>query len=357
MKQFYSNTKRYLRNMKLIASLFFSLLGSFLFAQTGGNATFQLLNLTFNARSAGLGNDFISVQDQDINLGVINPSLYNEKMNKQLSINHALLAGGVNYGQIAYGKTIKNGLVASSIRYIDYGTFKRTEVNGTATGNFSAYECIVGVGYGKTINPQLSIGVNVNLIYSQLESYNAFGSSIDLAGSFIDPKGNYLITALVKNAGIMFNNYVNNEHEPLPTEFQLGGSYKLNHAPFRFSLLLHHLNQWDITYVDPNSKPTVNLLTGDTIPVKYAGFAEKLARHFTYQAEILISKNIHIRLGFDYQRRQEMKLVQRSGLAGFSTGIGLYFKKISIDYGFSVFSKAGFNNLISLSSNISTWRK
>jgi hypothetical protein len=343
--------------MKLVLFSLFVVISFHFIAQTGGTSSFQLLNLAYNARAAGLGNDFITVKDQDINLGISNPSLYNEKMIKQLSINQAFLAAGINYGQVAYGAKLKNGVLGSSIRYVNYGNFNRTDINGTSLGNFSPFECIIGLGYGKSLNPQLSIGGNLNLLYSQLESYSAFGTSIDLAGTFTDLKGQLLITALVKNAGMMLKNYQQNKRELLPTEFQVAASYKLKHAPFRFSLVCHHLNQWNITYVDPNLKPTVNLLTGDTIPVTYDGFGEKLARHFTYQTEILISKNIHIRMGFDYQRRQEMKLAQRSGLAGFSTGIGFYFKKISIDYGFSVFSKAGFNNLITLSSNIATWRK
>jgi hypothetical protein len=109
--------------------------------------------------------------------------------------------------------------------------------------------------------------------------------------------------------------------------------------------------------VDPTLKPTIDPLTGDTIPVKYAGFGEKLARHFSYSVEILISKNIHIRGGFDYQRRQEMKLIQRPGIAGFTFGVGLYFKKFTIDYGFSVFSRAGFNNMLTFSTNLSLWKK
>jgi hypothetical protein len=50
-------------------------------------------------------------------------------------------------------------------------------------------------------------------------------------------------------------------------------------------------------------------------------------------------------------------LEQRPGVAGFTFGVGLYFKRISIDYGFSVFSRAGFNNMLTLSTNLSRWRK
>jgi hypothetical protein len=56
------------------------------FAQTGGYATFSLLDLTYNARAVGLANDFISAKDYDINLGMANPSLLNSKMHNTLSV-------------------------------------------------------------------------------------------------------------------------------------------------------------------------------------------------------------------------------------------------------------------------------
>lgn len=343
--------------MKQTITLLYIFFSCVTLAQTGGTTTFALLDLTYNARAAGLGNDFISAKDQDINLGIANPSLYNEKMHTTLSMNQALMAGGINYGQVAYGHKLKGGLLGTSIRYVNYGEFRRTDIAGLDQGSFSPFECIVGVGYGKQLNPRISVGANVNLIYSQLESYNAYGAAIDLAGTYTNKSDNFLLTALVKNAGMQFNNYYTKERDPLPAEFQLAASYKLSHAPFRFSILAHHLNKWDITYVDPTLKPTIDPLTGDSIPVEYAGFGEKLARHFTYQVEILITKNIHLRTGFDYQRRQEMKLEQRPGIAGFTFGVGLYFKKISIDYGFSAFSRAGFNNMLTLSTNLSRWKK
>ncbi len=330
--------------------------GKFL-SQTGGAHAFAFLDLTYNARAAALGNDFISIKDQDINLGMANASLLNPKMIGQMSFNQALLSGGINYGQAAYGLKLKEGVFGASVRYVSYGNFTRTEVNGTSAGTFSPFECILRGAYGKQLNPRISVGGALNLIASQLENYNAFGASVDLSGTFTDKNDNLLVTALVKNAGIQFNNYVSKENDALPVEFQLAASYKLNHAPFRFSLLAHHLNRWDITYYDPTLKPTVDALTGDTIPVKYAGFGEKLAQHFTYQVEILISKNLHLRTGFDYHRRQEMKLTDRPGLSGFTMGIGMYFKKFSLDYGFSITSRAGFNNMLTFSSNLSQWRK
>ncbi len=329
-----------------------------LLGQTGGDHTFALLDLPYSARAAALGTDFITVKDQDLNLAISNPSLYNSKMNKHVGFNQALLAGGVNYGMVTYARSFKNNITGgASLRYVSYGKQDRRDEAGTAIGTFSPGEFVLGAGLGKQLNPQISIGANVNLIYSQLESYSAFGASVDLAGTYELEKANLLVTALVKNAGYQFKSYTANNRASLPAEFQMGISHKLKHAPFRFSLLMHHLNNWDITYSDPNAKPTIDPLTSDTIPVKVAGFGQKLAHHFTYQAEVLISKNIHFRTAFDYHRRQEMKVSARPGLAGFSFGLGLYFNRFSVDYGFSVFSAAGYSNMISLTTNLEKWKR
>lgn len=344
--------------MKTKLLLFLFVLSGTAQAQTGGNYAFPFIDLTYNARAAGLGGDFISVMDQDLNMGIANPSLLNSSMQKGISFNQALLAGGINYGMADYGFKRGEGTMSAYIKYIDYGKFTRTAVNGVEQGTFIPFEMVLGSGFGKQLNKRISVGANINLIYSQLESYLSTGAGIDLAGNYYNEEKQLLLTALVKNAGVQFNSYnLNKNRAPLPAEFQFAAAYKLPHAPFRFTLLAHHLNKWDITYVDPNEKPTVDPLSGDTIPVKVPGFLEKTARHLTYQLETIVSKNIHFRMAFDLQRRMEMKLEDRPGLSGFSFGLGLYFKKFSVDYGFVVYSRAGFNNMLTLSTNLSKWRK
>lgn len=328
------------------------LIGNLMFAQIGGQTTFSLLGLTFNARGAGLAGNFVTAKDQDINMGVANPSLLNPKMHQGISFSHAFHAGKINYGMLAYGHTFKEKhTIAAHIRYVAYGKMTRTEKNGVEMGTFNPFEYILGVGYGYQVNPRISVGANLNIIGSHLEVYTSYGTSIDLAGTYLNKNETFLVTAMVKNAGFQFNAY-NDKRAPLPADFQLGLSYRLKHAPFRFSILAHHLNKWDLTYTDPNAKPTVDMLTGEEIPVKRAGFFEKFGQHFIYQLEVLATKNIHIRAGFDYYTRQSLKLESKPGIAGLSFGFGLYFKKFSIDYGFTAYSRAGFNNMVTFSTNI-----
>lgn len=329
------------------------------FAQTGGTNAFAFLDLTYNARQMGLANDFISVMDEDINIGVANPSMLNPEMHKMLSVNQALLPGRMNLGMASYGFGFKDkGTISAFVKYVSYGSFQRTSVNGTAEGTFSPVEMVAGAGYGQQLNERLSVGVNAYAILSSLENYSSFGAAIDLAGTYYNKDKGFTATALVKNAGFQFNAYTENStRAALPIEFQMAASYKLAHAPFRFSILAHNLNQWDLTYNDPNLQPTVDALTGDTIPVPRANFVEKLGRHFTYQVETIISKNIHFRVGFDYHRRRELALSQRPGAAGLSFGLGLYFNKFRLDYGFLINSRAGYNNMITFSTQLDKWRK
>lgn len=335
------------------------LINTFVYSQTGGNTSFQLLDLHFNARSLGLGGDFISVKDKDVNMGVANASLLNEQMNKDISFSSSLMAGGINYGNLSYGYKIKDiAMMSSYIQYIAYGKFDRTAINGTKEGTFSPFEMIAGSSIGREINKRLSIGANLNILYSQLETYSSFGASVNFSGAFHHEEKGVLVTLLAKNIGYQFKSYTNNKsRKPLPVDVQLATSYKLPHAPFRISVLVHHLNKWDLTYNDPTLKPTTDPLTGEIIPVKKASWFEKLGRHFTFQLETLIGKHFDLRVGFDYQRRKELALAERPGIAGLSFGAGLKLKKFSLDYGFLVYSRAGFNNMITFSTNLSTWKK
>ncbi len=344
--------------MKTFLLLITLTLGLFSFGQTGGTSAYGLLDLSYSARSVGLAGDFISVMDNDINMGVANPSLLNDKMQKDISFSTSFLSGGINYGTLAYGfGTKKLGTVAGYIKYVSYGKMTRTNEAGIAEGTFSPIDMIIGGSIGKQINKRLSVGANLNVLYSQLETYSSFGASVDFAGTFYNEEENFLITILAKNIGYQFKAYNEKNRDLLPVEVQMASSYKLKHAPFRFTLLAHHLTTWDITYSNPNDKPTTDPLTGELVPVETAGFFEKFAQHLTYQLEVLVSKNIDLRAGFDYHRRKELALSQRPGLAGFAFGLGLHFNKFSLDYGFTVYSRAGFNNMITLSTDLGKWKK
>ena len=233
----------------------------------------------------------------------------------------------------------------------------RTDETGAEMGTFSAGDFALGTSLGRSINKNLSIGATFNVIWSQLETYSSMGLSLDFAGMYRSNTERTLVSAVVKNIGVQLFNYTNKERKPMAINAMIGVSHQLKYAPFRFSVIMHHLNKWDLTYFDPNEKPKTDPLTGDIIPVEKAGFGEKLGRHFIFQAEILIGKIVRVRGAFNYNRRRQLLVENRPGMGGFSFGAGLNFKRFTIDYGLYIFSSAGFNNMISLRSNINSWKK
>lgn len=344
-----------MRKTLIFLGVLYSSLG---LAQTGGQSTYQFLDLDFNARSMALGGDFIAVKDDDINLAVANPAVISEKMDKNLSLNHFIYPSGINYGQLAYGKTTeKFGTFVGHLRYVAYGQFVRTDETGVEQGTFTAGDYSLGLGYGKSLNKYFSIGANLNLIFSHLETYTSFGVGADLATTFYDEESNITATVMARNIGYQIKGYSTDNHEPLPIEVLAGISYKFHHAPFRFSIMGTDLTTWDLTYNDPSWEPTIDQITQDTIPVPTATFVQKLAYHTNFGVEIVPNDNLFFRVGFNYQRRNGLGIVDRKGASGFSFGFGLKTNKFDFNYGLAFYSVAGASNVFGITTDFSKWTK
>jgi hypothetical protein len=327
-------------------------------AQIGGEGTFVSLNLPYSARHVALGGNAINAMDDDVSIGLHAPSLLNKNSHRRATFSHSYLAGGINYGQFGYAHQIKNNqFISTSFRYASYGKMDLTLPTGELAGDFYAGDLIASAGYGHHVNEVVSVGANLNFAFSTLETYQAFGMTLDFSGTLNFADKNTVVTALIRNAGMQFSGYVNKNRERISPNPMIAISHKLEHAPFRLTLLAQHLNRWDITYVDPNEQPFKDPFTNELIEPKRANFIAKTMHHLVFQVEALFGKNFHLRAAFDYRQREEMRITNRTGMSGFSLGMGLMLKKFQFQYGFNVVSAAGFNNMFTMSTNINEWKK
>lgn len=322
-------------------------------AQTGGNNTYEFLNLSNSARTVALGGNIISIKDNDLNLSYQNPSLLDSTMHNSLSLSYINYFADIQYGYAAYSRTYKKiGSFSAGIQYADYGSFTSANVTGEIIGQFRASEYAFNLSYARPLDSMFSVGGALKTIYSQLEHYTSYGNALDLGAIYNNRKLFFSTALVIKNLGVQWKAY-DIVHEPLPFEIQLGVSKRISHAPFRINLTLIHLEKWDLTYVDP-SISTVDPITGASIEKsKFNKFGNKLARHFVFGGEVLISKNFHIRLGYNHQRRQELKLDSHPGIAGFSLGFGLKVLKFHISYGYARYHMAGGPNHFTIGTNFS----
>lgn len=326
------------------------------YAQSGGKTTYKFLNLTNSARTAALGGNFLTIHDDDLSLVLANPSLITPQMKNTLSLNFIDNFAGTHYGYASYGFNLnKLGSFAATMQYSNYGKSTNTTETGETLGEFNAGEYAFNLGWGRMLDTVFSIGANFKAIYSGLESYNSFGLAVDVAGSYI-PNETFCASILFRNIGSQLTAYTSEGIEPLPFEIQAGISKKLAHVPFRYSILLQHLEKWDLGYADPTAP--VDPFTGEAaVESGIDVFAKNAMRHIILGGEFIPAKFLSIRLGYNYLRRQEMRVVSRPGTVGFSWGFGLKVSKFNFSYSRAAYHLVGSPNFISVSTNLGDWSK
>jgi len=329
-------------------------------AQIGGSSTYTFLTLPNAARVAALGGDVISITDNDFNFVFHNPALLNETMNKSIVLNYVNYFSDIDFGYAAYAFHIKKlGTFGAGLHFINYGTFEDADVTGEITGNFYAEEYALNLYWAREITERISLGVNLKPVLSQLERYKSYGVAADLGLIYKSKDSLFAIGLVCKNIGTQIESYYGNNREPLPFEIQLGISKKLKHAPFRITLLAQHLESLDMTFENPlYPTTTIDQFTGEvSTQSNFEKFTDKTFRHIVVGLEFVPSKNFHVEVAYNHQRRAEMNLPSKPAAIGISWGFGVRISKFHLSYGRASYHLAGASNHFSVTTNISDFKR
>jgi len=327
-------------------------------AQTGGQHIWAFLNTPVTSRITALGGQQISIFDDDVSLVHFNPSLLNSSMSNHLSLSYADYLADIRYDYITYARTFNNiGNFGLGIHHIDYGEFKETDVYGNILGTFNhVYDYSINAFYSRPIlDSLLQIGGTLKAIGSKYEYWNAFGLALDAGITYHNPERLFTAALVMKNLGRQINTYYRGaDHEPLPFEIQLGISQKLKHAPFRFSILARNLETPNLQYeTEEEQADNTDPFTGEaTKENKLASFGDNMMRHVVFGVEFLPLKSFSFRIGYNYRRREELKIPDKTGAAGFSWGFGLKIYKFHINYARARYHLAAVTNHFTLSINL-----
>jgi len=343
-----------LKHISCLLILFVSNLN--LHAQIGGSRIYNFLSLPASAVTAGLGGDGVALLDADVSQGFTNPALYNPLQNNRIAFHHAFYYTGIDFGSLSFARSFpkKKFTLGAGLQYINYGKLPGYNIYGTPLGDFTAGEYALSVAYSQEIVKNVRAGATVKLVSSFLESYSSFGVAFDAGLVYSDSLGLNSLAISVQNVGRQLSTYSGNPRESLPLNVKIGFVKKLQNAPFRFFVSAQNLQRFDIQYADPEAGK-VNPLFGDTASSNAAqsSTGEKIMAHFIIGTELLLGKNLSIRFGYNHLRRQELKLSSRSGLTGFSFGVGLGIKRFRLDYALSVYHLAGAAHQLGISTNLS----
>ena len=301
---------------------------------------FGVLNFNNSARSTALGGYVVAVTDGDASTAIQLPSNIEADNCGQLVFNYMNYFADSDYGSINYTFNSKKiGLISTSIIYCNYGTFKYSDPSGVFYGNnFSVNDVVAQIGHSKKLNKKLNIGTNLKLLSSFYEQYSAFGIGTDISLTYFDKESQFGSAILCQNIGRSIKDYhLSNLKENLPFNIQFSFNKKLTHAPIRFHLIYHDVQDWKIG--SDNSLVTRNIFS----QISYDFF-----NHIVLANEFLFSDNFQVRVGYGFQNRRDLQPASRPGTTGISWGVGFKVKNLKINYSNSKYHFAGTANNISL---------
>ncbi|WP_418262993.1 type IX secretion system protein PorQ [Flavobacterium faecale] len=320
------------------------------YSQIGGKSVYQFLSLVTSPRQAALGGKTVTLYDEDVNQGIFNPASINADMHNHLAINYGNYYGEVTYGTASYAYTYDRHLQTfhAGVNYVNYGDFEGYDENGQQTASFTGSEIALSGGYSYNIpNTSLYIGANAKLISSNLETYSSLGGAVDLGAIYIDEQNDINWGLVIRNIGTQFTTY-SGIREQLPLEIILGVSQELEHVPIRWHLNLENMQQWNISFSNPNRAESSFDGSSKEEKVSFLGNA---FRHVILGAELFPQKSFNLRLSYNFRRAQELKIVEQRNFSGFSLGLGLKMNKLKFNYSYSRYTLAGNTSLFGLTIN------
>lgn len=335
------------KKLSVVVLMLFCAVG---YSQIGGKSVYQFLNLITSPRQAALGGKVLTIYDYDVNQAMYNPATINAEMDNHLSMNYGSLFGEVTYGTANYAYTYDRHLQTfhAGVNYVNYGNFEGYDENGNYTSDFTGSETALSFGYAFNVpNTDVYLGANAKLISSTLESYNSFGGAIDLGALYVDEYNDINIALAIRNIGTQFTTYAGTR-ENLPLEIMAGISQELEHVPLRWHLTLENLQQWNLAFSNPaRAEGTID---GGENEEKVSFFNNAL-RHVIIGAELFPEKAFNLRLGYNFRRGEELRILDQRNFSGISVGFGLRFNKIKFDYSYSRYTLAGNTSLFGLTIN------
>jgi len=345
-------------NLFIFVFLFFNISSSF--SQVGGEYTYGFLNLTTNPRVAALGGKIAALDESDIGTLFHNPALLNSQMHNQLSIAYVGYYADIKYGSVLYARDFnKYGTFAFGVNQVNYGSFIEADPTGEITGKFYASDLSLNMFWAKSIDSTFNLGICLKPIFSHLEHYKSWGVAADFGAIYNSPNKLFSAGITIKNVGSMIKPYTTNTWQKLPFEIIAGFSKKLGHAPFRFIATFHQLQNLDTYYQRDNQNNSLGVDDSQS-ESKIGLLGKEFLSHTIIGFEFQPVKSFYFRLGYNYQRRNELKIVEKVSSVGFSWGFGIKISKFHLSYSKATYHLAGSTNYFSISTDLDDlfgWKK
>ena len=311
-----------------------------------GSSVYHFLNLPISSRLNALGGENVAIADGDVSMSFVNPALLTSQTDKVLQFNYAYYLAGTMFGSAVYGHNYRDNYFAASAHYLDYGLMDYADADGNLLGGtFTAKDICVNLTYARQLSPMFRVGVTLKPIFGVYERHTSFALGADVGGHFQTKDSTFQMGLVLRNIGWQLKGFYDEDYnqntEMLPMNLEFGLSYRLAHAPLRFSMTLHNLQCWDIAPIGTE-----------------VSWYDMLFRHTIWAIDIVPkSERFYLTVSYNHRRQSEMTMDGVRSLAGFAFGAGLKVYKLRLGFAMSQYTKSNFTYQLSLAMDINSFLK
>ena len=275
-----------------------------------GTTVYDFLNIPTGARSVGMATAFTAIADHPSGLWW-NPAGCASAPAREVSLEYNHYIVGMKRGYIGYLHPLRSSTaLAIGVSHISVGEMTKTTAEGHEEGRFSPLGMAASLAFSTAITerPAITAGAAFKWIYQSIDDYSSQAVAVDVGALYKPGLKGLTVGISLQNAGMQITKF-KDEKEPLPLNVTIGGSYSLRDEQVLLSLDL--------------KKPSDRSVT------------------FAFGSEWIVTTNVALRVGYnglgtDWKSDSELDV-----LGGWSFGVGLRWKRLTVDLSSAPMVKLG----------------
>lgn len=282
----------------LVLIIWALVLPSQVYGSGSGTTAASFLKIAVGARATAMGEAFSAVVNDTTSL-YWNPAALVQVKDREFSATYNRWFAEIYQGYLGAALPVWGGTAALGVNYVNMGKMEGRDKWGEPSGEFSAFDRQVSVGYGNQISPRLGVGLAVGLIESRIadDLKSAYSGNLGILFSLSESVSLALVG---QNIGTSLGS------DSLPFAIRGGAAVKSG------SLILA------ADLVNPSDEPV----------------------YYCAGLEWWLGKMLALRLGYRSNR---------SIGSGVTAGLGIHKGKVRFDYAYVPYGELGTTQRVSLS--------
>ena len=312
-----------------------------------------LLDLPISARFAGSAESMGAPLQATLGDVLGQCSLLDSTHSGQLHLSYMDFFAGTAMAAALYAKQPESSrwIWHTGLRNLGYGSFAGRDPVGVETGNYSASDVAWTSGISFPVDSNLSLGLALWLGQSGMPERRSGFAQVDVSANYYRKDRQLRAAALWRPWGGQYTANAAGSSGRYSPDLRLSLTKGFENAPFILYATYDEMQQWDLApegFYDDSIDP----LTGDTLLNGTWAFGDRLLRHLALGTGLQLGPNLAFRFGYHHRRRQELRLTNAPGTAGFAWGVDFKVRRFDLAVARNTYHAAGASTHLSIRTRL-----